>query len=75
MHNTNTLTLVHLHIENTLVFGYNKLNKSINYIFLRRTITMIKKVTYFEYQALKAIGKKVRILKADDNSATIVIGK
>ena len=75
MHNTNTLTLVHLHIEITLVFGYNGLNKSINYIFLRRTITMIKKVTYFEYQALKAIGKKVRILKADDNSATIVIGK
>ncbi len=36
---------------------------------------MIKKVTYFEYQTLKAIGKKVRILKADDNSATIVIGK
>lgn len=36
---------------------------------------MIKKVTYFEYQTLKAIGKEVRILKADDNSATIVIGK
>ena len=42
MHNTNTLTLVHLHIENTLVFGYNKLNKSINYIFLRRQSLMSK---------------------------------
>ena len=36
---------------------------------------MIKKVTYFEYQALKAIGKKVRVLNANDTTATIVIGK
>lgn len=36
---------------------------------------MIKTVTYFEYQALKVIGKKVRILRANDNTATIVIGK
>ena len=36
---------------------------------------MIKTVTYFEYQTLKAIGKKVRILKADDNTAAIVVGK
>lgn len=42
MHNTNTLTLVHLHIENTLVLGYNRLNKSINYIFLRRQSLMSK---------------------------------
>ena len=36
---------------------------------------MIKTVTYFEYQTLKAIGKKLRILKASDTTATIVIGK
>lgn len=36
---------------------------------------MIKKVTYFEYQVLKAMGKKISILKANDNSAIIVIGK
>lgn len=36
---------------------------------------MIKKVTYFEYQTLKAIGKKITVLRANDNSATIVIGK
>ena len=42
MYNINTLTLVHLHIENTLVFGYNRLNKSINYIFLRRQSLMSK---------------------------------
>ena len=36
---------------------------------------MIKTVTYFEYQTLKVIGKKVRILKANDTAATIVIGK
>lgn len=42
MHNTNTLTLVHLHIEFALAFGYNRLNKSINYIFLRRQSLMSK---------------------------------
>lgn len=37
---------------------------------------MIKKnITYFEYQTLKAIGKKITILRANDNTATIVIGK
>ena len=36
---------------------------------------MIKTVTYFEYQVLKVIGKNVRILHADDTTATIVIGK
>ncbi len=36
---------------------------------------MIKKVTYFEYQALKVIGKKITVLKASDTTATIVIGK
>lgn len=36
---------------------------------------MIKVVTYFEYQALKAIGKKVTVLKASDKTATVVIGK
>ena len=36
---------------------------------------MIKTVTYFEYQALKATGKKVTVLKANDTAATIVIGK
>ena len=36
---------------------------------------MIKTVTYFEYQALKVIGKNVTVLKASDNTATIVIGK
>lgn len=42
----------------------------------RRTTTMIKTVTsYFEYQILKVIGKNVRILHADDTTATIVIGK
>ena len=42
MHNINTLTLVHLYIEIALVFGYNRLNKSINYIFLRRQSHMSK---------------------------------
>lgn len=36
---------------------------------------MIKVVTYFEYQALKVIGKKITVLKASDTTATIVIGK
>ena len=36
---------------------------------------MIKTVTYFEYQKLKAIGKKITVLRANDNTATIVIGK
>ncbi len=36
---------------------------------------MIKTVTYFEYQALKVIGKKITVLRANDNTATIVIGK
>ncbi len=36
---------------------------------------MIKTVTYFEYQALKIIGKKITVLRANDNTATIVIGK
>lgn len=36
---------------------------------------MIKTVTYFEYQALKATGKKITVLRANDNTATIVIGK
>lgn len=36
---------------------------------------MIKTVTYFEYQTLKILGKKITVLKANDTSATIVIGK
>ena len=37
---------------------------------------MIKKnITYFEYQIFKAIYSNVTVLKAKDNSATIVIGK
>lgn len=36
---------------------------------------MIKTVTYFEYQTLKIIGKKITVLKANDYTATIVIGK
>ena len=36
---------------------------------------MIKTVTYFEYQASKVIGKKIRVLRANDNTATIIIGK
>lgn len=36
---------------------------------------MIKTVTYFEYQALKVIGKKITVLRANDNTATIIIGK
>lgn len=35
---------------------------------------MIKKnVTYYEYRILKAIYTGIKVLKADDNSATIVI--
>ncbi len=34
---------------------------------------MIKTVTYFEYQALKV--KKITVLRANDNTATIIIGK
>ncbi len=44
-------------------------------LFYFRTTTMIKTVTYFEYQTLKAIGKKITVLRANDNTATIVIGK
>ncbi len=36
---------------------------------------MIKEVTYFEYQALKVIGKEVTVLKASDSTAIVVIGK
>lgn len=36
---------------------------------------MIKEVTFFQYQALKVIGKKVTVLKANDNTAIVVIGK
>ena len=36
---------------------------------------MIKTVTYFEYQTLKAIDKKITVLRANDDTATIVIGK
>ena len=37
---------------------------------------MIKtNVTYTEYQVLKAIGHDVRVIKADDKKATIVIIK
>lgn len=36
---------------------------------------MIKTVTYFGCQTLKAIGKKITVLRANDTSATIVIGK
>lgn len=36
---------------------------------------MIKEVTFFQYQALKVIGKKVTVLKASDNIAIVVIGK
>lgn len=37
---------------------------------------MIKKnVTYYEYKLLKAIYGNVRVINADDNSATVVIGR
>lgn len=36
---------------------------------------MIRNVTYTEYQILKVIYHDVRIIKADDNKATIVITK
>lgn len=37
---------------------------------------MIKKnITYFEYQIFKAIYTNITVLKANDTSATIVIGK
>ncbi len=36
---------------------------------------MIKEVTYFEYQALKVIGKKVTVLRANDSTAIVIIGK
>ena len=36
---------------------------------------MIKEVTYFEYLALKVIGKKVTVLKANDSTAIVIIGK
>ena len=36
---------------------------------------MIKEVTYFEYQTLKVIGKKVTVLKANDSTAIVIIGK
>ncbi len=36
---------------------------------------MIKEVTYFEYQDLKVIGKKVTVLKANDSTVIVVIGK
>lgn len=35
---------------------------------------MIKKnVTYYQYQILKAIYANIKVIKADDNSATIVV--
>ncbi len=43
--------------------------------FILEDKTMIRTVTYFEYQALKVIGKKITVLKANDNTATIIIGK
>ncbi len=37
---------------------------------------MIKKnVTYYEYQILKAIYTSIKVLKADDNGATVVVNK
>lgn len=36
---------------------------------------MIKEITYFEYQALKVIEKKVTVLKASDSTAIAIIGK
>ncbi len=37
---------------------------------------MIKKnITYFEYQIFKAIYTNITVLRANDNTATIVIGK
>ena len=37
---------------------------------------MIKKnITYFEYQIFRAIYTNIAVLKANDNTATIVIGK
>lgn len=36
---------------------------------------MIKEVTYFEYQALKVIGKKITVLRANDSTAIVIIGK
>ena len=45
------------------------------HFFISGGTTMIKEVTYFEYQALKVIGKKVTVLKANDSTAIVVIGK
>lgn len=37
---------------------------------------MIKKnVTYYEYQVLKAIYASIKVLKADDDRATVVVKK
>lgn len=37
---------------------------------------MIKKnVTYYEYRILKAIYANIKVLNADDDSATVVISK
>ena len=36
---------------------------------------MIKEVTYFFFLSLKVIGKKVTVLKANDSTAIVVIGK
>jgi len=52
-----------------------ELSKGFALFYIRRTTEMIKTVTYFKYQALKVIGKKITVLKANDNTATIVIGK
>lgn len=43
------------------------------HFFILEDKTMIKVVTYTEYQVLKVIGHDVRIIKADDKKATIVI--
>ena len=52
-----------------------ELSRDFALFYLGGTTTMIKTVTYFEYQALKVIGKKITVLRANDNTATIVIGK
>ena len=49
--------------------------ETLHFFILGGTTTMIKTVTYFEYQTLKVIGKKITVLRANDNTATIIIGK
>lgn len=44
-------------------------------LFYLEVMAMIKTVSYFEYQVLKAIGRKITVLRANDTTATIVISR